>query len=450
MDIIKTDKYFTIRPFASSEVDEIMRQEGAYERFQNRFSHLIDLDKLHAARELTNSSQKIPPIFHNIWITSPTSPREIRQCDIETVISNSIKTQEIFPDRKYILWTNGEKLIPASLQALAGHGIEIHNISELGTYSLSEEVKRSIKNKEFAQASDILRAVLVQKYGGVYLDLDYTIYNHKLLDEALNKFELVLGKDELKEQQYFGNAFIAAKPNHPVLQELTGLIKRNMSVTHEEDLRAVNKKTLINIHSGNVPDYIKYPANKFSHTITKSGPTALTVAYYKKANLEKDAAFKAGIILSWPGSGIGLSQDEINFRKRFGDVDIVKYKDKNFWKDLDFNYNYPRDSSNPDYREEREKGKESNSNNNQGYANTSSNKVQEQAFYNRIGNDSYGATWVHGDYYHQIDYPKVVTKDCDKNRVSDDVLDYYLDRYGNLEENQIAEMLHDLSFNIPS
>ena len=274
-----TNDYVDVHPISSFDVDEIMRQEGLTTRFNNRFSHLIDVDGMHSKVELVDNSQKIPHIFHSIWFTSTTSPREVRESDVEVVISNAKKTKAIFPDRDYILWTNDKKLIPTTIKALEAEGIKVCNTSELGDYKLSREISIALENKEFAKASDIMRGVLIEKFGGLYMDLDYTIYNHKLLAEALNKFELVVGKDEFIQQQYFGNAFIAAKPHHPVLEELVSLMGRNLSVPSNIDVTNEKKIRYLSILK-DVPDYIKFPGNRFSDTITKTGPAALTIAFY--------------------------------------------------------------------------------------------------------------------------------------------------------------------------
>ena len=452
-----TNDYVDVHPISSFDVDEIMRQEGLTTRFNNRFSHLIDVDGMHSKVELVDNSQKIPHIFHSIWFTSTTSPREVRESDVEVVISNAKKTKAIFPDRDYILWTNDKKLIPTTIKALEAEGIKVCNTSELGDYKLSREISIALENKEFAKASDIMRGVLIEKFGGLYMDLDYTIYNHKLLADALNKFELVVGKDEFIQQQYFGNAFIAAKPHHPVLEELVSLMGRNLSVPSNIDVTNEKKIRYLSILK-DVPDYIKFPGNRFSDTITKTGPAALTIAFYKMADIQKDAGFGAGIILEWPGSGIGLPEPVIAQRTGLHDIDTKTYGDKNFWKDLNFNY------SNKNFRygdSEISKGITNHSygNNDIGYESQSdkyfhnNNGINtkpnmEKFAYNKIGNDSYGASWVNDNYYNTIDYAPTASKPAsDHKTIVDTVLEYYKDIDGRVPSKDLHDMIFDMYFN---
>ncbi len=75
---------------------------------------------------------------------------------------------------------------------------------------------------------------------------------------------------------YYGNAFIAAKPNHPIMLKALAINERNYIKT-------------------NAPDYIKYPC-KESVRIYYNGPPLLSIAYFLQNNINGNSDI---ILPSW-------------------------------------------------------------------------------------------------------------------------------------------------------
>jgi hypothetical protein len=108
--------------------------------------------------------------------------------------------------------------------------------------------------------------MVVQKFGGIYNDMDYEIYNAKALYNLMRKFDFIGGRELAKIESYIGNSFIASKANHHILNDVV--------------IRMYN-----NISGLNGCNYLKYPCNLYDK-IYFNGIPLLTFAYFSKNNQE--------------------------------------------------------------------------------------------------------------------------------------------------------------------
>lgn len=217
---------------------------------------------------------KIPAISHHVWVTSPKKPREINELDLEHVM-NSIKIMDAGNLKwRHILWTNDENLIPATSQSLKEIGVEIKNISELGDALLKEDIAKMIKKSSFSEASDLIRYMALQEYGGIYNDTDIELF--KNIDNLMQQFDFIGAEHkyyyyEPDEEEFdtIGSAFLAAKKSHPVVNSTLKLITRNL-------------------HSVNLPKYIKNACSSHNNIWVTTGPMALTIAFFREGNNKED------------------------------------------------------------------------------------------------------------------------------------------------------------------
>ena len=80
------------------------------------------------------------------------------------------------------------------------------------------KLKNNIKIEHYAHKSDYLRLLILEKYGGIYFDIDsFSIKNYS----DLLKHDCVIGVQEKykNENDLFGNAVIFSKPNHFYIQD---------------------------------------------------------------------------------------------------------------------------------------------------------------------------------------------------------------------------------------
>jgi hypothetical protein len=107
-------------------------------------------------------------------------------------------------------------------------------------------------------ASDTLRYSLVEKFGGVYADLNF-IFNRDITDEA-HKYNFFT---QAYKEHYIDNFFFGASAHHPVVAKMVALVERNL-VTPPNYLSSINQDSRVLTDMGT------------------ANPTFL--AYYKEAN----------------------------------------------------------------------------------------------------------------------------------------------------------------------
>lgn len=168
---------------------------------------------------------KMPYVIHHIWLTHPSSAREIREVDID----NLIATKNIFARApvqwEQIVWCNDPKIIPESVAKLGENGIQVKSIYEhKEDLKLFKFIESLIEDRAWGKASDTLRISLLEHFGGVYADLNY-IFSREVTEEV-HKYNFFTStfKDD-----FIANFFIGSSPSHPILQEALKLIERNLT-----------------------------------------------------------------------------------------------------------------------------------------------------------------------------------------------------------------------------
>ncbi len=216
---------------------------------------------------------KIPYILHQIWLTSPESPKEIREQDLKI----SLETHETFAKApvqwQQIVWTNDKTLFPKTVKVLEDNGVQVKSIyehqDELASFEMIENL---ISQQKWGMASDALRYVLVNEFGGVYADLNFNFHRHTT-DEA-HKYNYFTQEFS---GYYIDNFFFAASPNHPIIQKIVGMVERNIV---------------------NPPEYIANIKDQTSTKITDMSTANPTfIAYYLEANKDGniDVVYPKGV-----------------------------------------------------------------------------------------------------------------------------------------------------------
>ncbi len=213
---------------------------------------------------------KIPLITHHVYFTYDKNPRAINAAILRNLEATIARLNDSGKQWQHYIWTNKLEVFPDNLLKLKG--VRIKDIDEFESHPLYNILqnminKSSASSAYFARASDMFRLMLVQKFGGIYSDLDYEIYNAGIMLHLMKGFDFIGGRETLNERSYYGNAFIAAKPNHPILNDaITKLID--------------NKGDFSNSLT-----YSKYPCNLFDR-VHFNGPVLITAAYFGKNNIE--------------------------------------------------------------------------------------------------------------------------------------------------------------------
>jgi hypothetical protein len=222
---------------------------------------------------------KIPKINHNVWVTSSDFSESKRE-EKFWVNNRELKGKvNVLQDFEHIMWTTDNDLIPLSVKVeLKELSVQLRSLSDLynemkidsGVEDLElliNATQISAELKLYAISSDILRYLVVQHYGGLYSDGDYSIYkNPSFLFSTLDG---IFGNEvnSFKTISSF-NGFFAAKPNHAVTSEVLKDIARNI------------------IAADDMPIYIKYPCQQNFKSNLFAGVSAFNVAVQKAINHE--------------------------------------------------------------------------------------------------------------------------------------------------------------------
>lgn len=256
-------------------VEELFSQEGINYKTQNSLTILDSLHKLSNLDQMEfDQVSKIPLITHKVYFMPEDKKSGFETFYIEEMKINFLRLNSLEGKWQHNVWVNRPEFIPAEIRNIKG--VQIRDITEFKNHVLYNDLIDLIKkgNSErlyLAEASDLLRLIVLQKIGGIYSDMDYEIYNPIKLFELMHKFDFIGGREHVGINSYYGNAFIATKPNHSVLNEAIMLSIRN---------RAKNS-------SSSKPYYIKHPCNS-GDALYFNGPPLITIAYFKKNNLENN------------------------------------------------------------------------------------------------------------------------------------------------------------------
>jgi hypothetical protein len=260
-----------------------------------------------------DGATKIPLISHHVYVSYSTQT-PVAMNNIQTKHSiATVNALNSVANFQHYFWTNNPDIIPNEIKQLSG--MEMHLISELKNFRLYQEIEELLDDPNqdiltLIRISDIVRILAGKKFGGVYCDADYMIYNPELLLSFLKAFDFIAGMEADIKYYAIGNAFFASTPNHLILNEASKILERNI---YQE------KAELI-------PNYIKYPYCLFSKAIYETGPIMFTMSFFKVYNqgdynnvlLPKYFLFNQGYLLAnTPESDchnhVGKQQSLVNY-----------------------------------------------------------------------------------------------------------------------------------------
>jgi len=290
------DRYYSILAMAGmaercynphKHAAEMFIQEGFDYKQADKQAIQDSFDKI-TEKNIDESTQpKIPTITHHVFFTSETNSAKLSDFYIEEFKINFSRLNSIDKTWKHNIWTNVPELFPEEVTSIKG--VKVRSITEFQQHPLynkiTEAVKEGVNYKaRFAEASDLSRLLILQKFGGIYSDMDYEIYNAPELFSYMKRFDFIGGREHIRKISYYANSFIATKPDHPIINEAIEKLLRN----YRRDLKDTN-----------TPDYIKYPCTE-NDRIYSNGPMLMTIAYLSKNNLDgnKDVILPPWMLLN--------------------------------------------------------------------------------------------------------------------------------------------------------
>jgi hypothetical protein len=256
-------------------------------------------DKIHSSEKKSYVSMTI----HSVWVS-------IKEKNLDYFKKNSSK--DLFFSNlnilnkcsfnwKYILWTNGIELIPASNIFIKNVGMRVYNISSILNYSskisinymldsASKFKNTSVANTILTMSSDIIRYSVLQKEGGVYLDIDYVL--NKNPNFLINKADFIIGMFRIAHPYLLSSSFVSTKPNHPTVSQALDGINDNINLMSTNnyfhsilDYGILNKQNLVLDKIYVEKHEMLYNCNMAFAVDFISGPAAISKAFYDKINI---------------------------------------------------------------------------------------------------------------------------------------------------------------------
>lgn len=183
----------------SPEWHHLCAHRGSSERFAMLKS---TYDKIKPSKVDAASQPKIPKIIHQIWLGPKAPPSyywEYKQ-----------SWQKLNPDWEYRFWTDKE-------------------VAELD-FDLKDLYMRT---PNWGEKSDILRAELLDRFGGLYVDTDFECL--KSFTELNYKYDFYTGLEPPHDGDSgssaphitISDALIGTAPNHPIIKKWKKLIRAN-------------------------------------------------------------------------------------------------------------------------------------------------------------------------------------------------------------------------------
>lgn len=164
-------------------------------------------DKNLPSKVVASKTPRIPKIIHQIWLGPNLPPPYFAEFQA--------KIKALHPDWEYHLWSEAE------LEEL-----------KLDNWDLVE------RSQNWAEKSDVIRGDLLDRFGGVYMDVDFDVYHS--LNELHEKYDFYAGMEHphkiatTNNRVWVGISIMAACPHHPIIQNW----KRRVRNTWDEvDLR---------------------------------------------------------------------------------------------------------------------------------------------------------------------------------------------------------------------
>lgn len=352
------------------DIKAIFAQEGFdYYAYNNKVIN-DGLAKLNNPIILTQSLPKIPRITHKVYFTGKNKPNKLDDFYIEELKLHFNNFNNLGGEWEHNIWTNQPDLFPK--EVLEIDGVKLRSINELSNHPLYANVLEILKlGEEFkphlTEATDFVRLMVVQKFGGIYTDMDYEIYRPEVFFDWMKKFDFIGARETMHLESFYTNAFFASKANHPIL---------NYAI----------EKRFRNYNSQNIPDYIKYPC-KIYDKILLNGPVLMALSYFAKNNIDGNVDI---ILPSWMMMNVDFSRFKNNH------CELSKITAQNFSKtqqELDkLIAEFTHNPNVPDWQ----------------YKNNLSQNIyytlKNKDKYPIIGTDASCGTWIVKDEYHKNVY----------------------------------------------
>lgn len=246
-------------------LEDFIAQEGFNYEEENKKAVSDSLKKLYDSNIKPADHLKVPAITHRMYFSNEEKPVPLNIFYLELLKANYSRLNSTSEEWTHYIWTNMPELFPEEIKNIKG--VQVKTLEQFKDHKLYDTLITTIeKGKQlrgrYSEASDVLRFTAIQQLGGFYSDMDYELYHPEILLDYMKKFDFVGARDD---NSYYASQFIAAKPNHPILNKAVDLMYRN------------------HVLKDQAPDTVKYPCTPYN-AIYFNAPPLFTVAYFSANN----------------------------------------------------------------------------------------------------------------------------------------------------------------------
>ena len=196
--------------FIKKSLQHFGRDLDYFKKFVSDANTYLEVS-LRAHRLNPHSSARIPALTHRIWTTSRESPTAPPADYLDTYFA----TIRALPDETvHYFWTNAPEVRDAVLAKAIACQCRLPAIMDTALFEadpLYDTIFRLIAARKFVLAADILKILILHRYGGIYCDMgisfDTTLFNLiRLSDYAL----------VVTDAAFFQTSFIATAPQSDI------------------------------------------------------------------------------------------------------------------------------------------------------------------------------------------------------------------------------------------
>ncbi|CDW89750.1 UNKNOWN [Stylonychia lemnae] len=175
-----------------------------------------------------SDTARIPFITHRVWLSDPQKPKEMQDLLRHSILNaiftsnKNIEQSNTTQNWTHYLWVYNKKQVPRTVRFFEQHRVQIREVYELDLFKdqeFAQQIEYYFENgRALVSASNIIRALVVYVYGGIYFDNDFYITTW---DQNLHFFFDMVGFGLLNTPSFRGvnNAILVAKPGHLIFQK---------------------------------------------------------------------------------------------------------------------------------------------------------------------------------------------------------------------------------------
>jgi hypothetical protein len=193
------------------------------------------------------STDQIPSITHRIWLTNPTNP----SMPPERFIDNYLKMiRELPSSSTHFFWTNSEAVrsyVDLKIKNSSTYQVIIVDVGLFREDSLYSAISRLVVDQKYVLAADILKMVILNRFGGVYSDLGI-VYDNALFSLIQSSdYALIVG-----ESSFFQTSFFACAPGSDLVSIFLAVMNHPFALSNSYSLAGAMVGPLdeVNIFSG--------------------------------------------------------------------------------------------------------------------------------------------------------------------------------------------------------